>query len=199
MDKLILSFSLSFPFHFTLNAKKKIIFEPEKVLPSLQKCMRKKHLFHTRTAQAQWEGCSCDHPCSIEKESSMARNSEVPGVIGAAGNRMMKKKKKCIQSFQLSLAEDEYSFNPASFLFLSYSEPARDYASEILRGTDGALGEEKVSVYIYPWGTQFLSFRKHLFLLLQILSSLSLKDLLKQWYWFGLRKFFFHLFCCLRD
>ena len=123
MDKLILSFSLSFPFHFTLNAKKKIIFEPEKVLPSLQKCMRKKHLFHTRTAQAQWEGCSCDHPCSIEKESSMARNSEVPGVIGAAGNRMMKKKKNAFKAFScLSQKMNIVLTQPLSYFLATVSQ-----------------------------------------------------------------------------
>lgn len=61
-----------------------------------------------------------DHPSSILKESSMARNSEVPRVIGAARKRMIKKKKKKgAQSSELPFMEDERSFKLASFLFLS--------------------------------------------------------------------------------
>lgn len=65
----------------------------------------------------QWKGCSCDHPSSIKKESSVARNSEEPRIIGAARRRMMKK--QCIQSSQLPFPEDEYSFNWALSYFLA--------------------------------------------------------------------------------
>lgn len=62
------------------------------------------------------------------------------------------------------------------------------------------LGKKRHLLTPTSQGISFLSFRRHLFLSLQIVSSLFLKDLLKQWSWYGLfRRFFFHLCCYLRD
>lgn len=93
MERLVnFSFLLSlFPFFSPLMLKKGCIWTWKSTSTPPKHTMLKKHLFHPRTTQVRWEGCSSDDPSSVEKESSMARNSDAPGVIGAARNRMMKK------------------------------------------------------------------------------------------------------------